>query len=321
MEKRPRYSRESNVLEIALTMSARANGITIKEIEEEFGVSRRTAIRLKDSVMNVFPQVDVLNIPGKVKHYGFTDYSIKQLIGFTFEDVTTLEMCEHLITNDSLIDSLKRTKRKVEALVKKETGSIEDYIEFCLKTEGFAVRQLPHYKLDSKLLEVTQQALQQSKKLIGVYHDKERILEPLGLSYGEKTYLIAREPLKGTSIYTYILHKFTSLELSTENYKRGDFNLAEYLGRSFGVYQSDILDVKLQFDEVVAKDAAAYEFHHTQKKYYNGDGTLIVTFQASGSKEIIWHVFRWGKHCKILAPKILVDGYKIYLQDVLKTQV
>ena len=50
----------------------------------------------------------------------------------------------------------------------------------------------------------------------------------------------------------------------------------------------------------------------------NEDGTYTLTFRASGDKEIIWHVFRWGDGCKILAPKSLQNEYKQYLQDCLK---
>ena len=37
------------------------------------------------------------------------------------------------------------------------------------------------------------------------------------------------------------------------------------------------------------------------------DGTVTVEFKASGDKEIIWHIFKWGENCKILAPKSLEE--------------
>ena len=36
---------------------------------------------------------------------------------------------------------------------------------------------------------------------------------------------------------------------------------------------------------------------------------------TSGVKEIIWHIFKWGSGCKIVAPANLRDYYKKYLQD------
>jgi len=97
-----------------------------------------------------------------------------------------------------------------------------------MQTEGYAVRQMPQYKIDLQTLEIIRDAIQHSKMVTGIYHDKTRLIEPLGMVYGEKIYLVAREK----------------------------------------------------------------------------DGSLTVTFKASGSKEIIWHVFKWGSGCKILSPKL-----------------
>ena len=136
--------------------------------------------------------------------------------------------------------------------------------------------------------------------------------------YGEKIFLVAREKAKGDDIYNYHLHKFDNLILTNKKFDKGDFDLKEYTNRSFGVYHGKILNVKLSFDKEVAEDALKYNFHPTQKVTQEPDGTVTVQFKASGDKEIIWHVFKWGKHCKILAPKELVKYYKDYLEENLK---
>ena len=48
------------------------------------------------------------------------------------------------------------------------------------------------------------------------------------------------------------------------------------------------------------------------------NGNLIVNFKASGDREIMWHVFKWGKNCEILAPKKLREAYKNYLKENLE---
>lgn len=93
--------------------------------------------------------------------------------------------------------------------------------------------------------------------------------------------------------------------------------MQEYSNKSFGVYQGEVLDVKLKFSANVADDAEKYNFHPTQKMKKDENGNLLVSFKASGEKEIIWHVFKWGDSCEILAPKKLIDYYKKYLQEVI----
>ena len=186
-----------------------------------------------------------------------------------------------------------------------------------LQTEGYAIRQMPQYKIDTEVLNTIRTALQNSIKVTGIYHDKERLLEPLGIIYGEKIYLAAREKAKGDEIYTYILHKFNDIKLTDETFDKLGFDLNQYSKRSFGVYQGEILNVKLNFDNEVIDDVLSYNFHPTQKIKKETDGTITVQFKASGIKEIIWHIFKWGKHCKIIAPKKLKDKYRTYLQELL----
>jgi len=135
--------------------------------------------------------------------------------------------------------------------------------------------------------------------------------------YGEKIYLLAKEPEKGNEIYTYLLHKLTKTKLTNEHFERGNFDLKEYSKRSFGVYFGEILNVKLQFDKEIADEVMNYNFHPTQKTEMQEDGSVIVKFKASGDKEIMWHVFKWGDKVKIIAPKSLKNEYQKTLKNIL----
>ena len=94
--------------------------------------------------------------------------------------------------------------------------------------------------------------------------------------------------------------------------------MQEYTNLSFGVYHGELLNVKLSFSPKMAEEAGQYNFHPTQKIKKEQDGSLTVTFKASGNKEIMWHVFKWGAGCKIISPKSLRAEYKAYLQENLK---
>lgn len=264
-EEKPRYSRVSDILDLAIFMSSKMQGVTIVEIMERYNVSRRTAERMRDSLTCIFPQID-----------------------------------------------------KIKSLNRKKLNSLENNIELYMQTEGYAVRQMPKYVIAFEILEVIRDAVQNSKMVTCVYHDKDRLLEPLGMIYGEKIYLVAREKAKGEGIYTYLLHKFNNLKLTDKTFDKKGFNLQEYTNQSFGVYHGDILNVKLSFDKEIAEDVLKYNFHPTQKIKSEEDGSVTVKFKASGEKEIIWHVFRWGKQCKIAAPESLKNYYKEYLKENLK---
>ena len=318
MQDKPRYSRVSDILDLAIFMSSKLQGVTIKDIEERYNVSRRTAERMRDSLTCIFPSVDEIETNDTQKHWGFINYSISNLITFTPKEIANIEQCERRTTNKEMKNELAKTVEKLKSLSRKHSTSIEDNIELYMQTEGYAIRQMPQYKISMEALEVIRDAVHHSKVVTGIYHNKKRTIEPLGMIYGEKIYLVAREKAKGDGIYNYLLHKFQDLKLTDKNFDKGDFDLQEYTNLSFGVYHGEILNVKLLFSPELAEEASQFNFHPTQKGKFEKDGSYTLTFKASGGKEIIWHVFKWGAGCKILAPKSLKYEYKKYLEENLK---
>ncbi len=317
---RPRYSRVSDILDLAIFMSSKIQGITISDIMERYNVSRRTAERMRDSLTSIFPAVDEIETAGVQKHWGFTNYSIANLITFSPKEIANIEQLGRRTTNKEMKEELGKTVEKIKSLSRKNSNSINVDVELFMQTEGYAVRQMPQYKISLDVVGLIREAMQQSKMVSGIYHDKERLIEPLGLIYGEKIYLVAKEKAKGRKIYTYLLHKFTDLKLTDKTFNKKNFNLQEYTNQSFGVYHGEILDVELLFSKELAADASKYNFHPSQVGKLNKDSTYTLKFKASGSKEIIWHVFRWGEGCKIVKPASLNKEYKKYLTEVLSAQ-
>lgn len=318
MQDKPRYSRVSDIVDLAIFMSSKLQGVTIKDIEERYNVSRRTAERMRDSLTCILPSIDEIETNDTQKHWGFINYSISQFVTFTPKEVANIEQCQRRTTNKEMKEELSKTVEKIKAFSRKHVTSLENNIELYMQTEGYAVRQMPQYKISIEALEVIRDAVQHSKVVTGIYHGKKRTIEPLGMIYGEKIYLVAREKAKGDGIYDYLLHKFQDLKLTDKIFDKGNFNLQEYTNQSFGVYHGEILNVKLSFIPDLAEEASKFNFHPTQKGKFEKDGSYTLTFKASGNKEIIWHVFKWGAGCKILAPKSLKDEYKKYLEENLK---
>lgn len=315
---KPRYSRVSDIIDLAIFMSSKPLGISLEDIQERYNVSRRTAERMRDSLTNIFPQVQEINTSGHKKYWGFVDYSIKEMVHFSPEEIATIEQFQKRTTNKEMKETLEKVSEKIKTLSKKGLENIEHNIDLIMQTEGYAVRQTIQYHIDDEILLTIREAMKKYLIVTGKYHDKIRYIEPLGLIYGEKIYLIAREKAKGKEIYTYLLNKFSDLKLTMTNFERGDFNLEEFSKRSFSAYFGKILNVKLKFNSDIADDVMSYNFHPTQKFEKQDDGSVIVKFKASGDKSIMWHVFKWGENVEILAPKELRQEYIDTLNSVSK---
>ena len=139
--------------------------------------------------------------------------------------------------------------------------------------------------------------------------DKEVILNPYGVLYSDRIYLIAYND-RAKEIWTYRISKIKDIEL-TENYfdKDKNFDIKTFASRSFGIYQGEVFDVILQFDKEAAPDAKEYFFHPTQQGKLNADGTYTLSLKASGEYEIITELLKWRSCVKIIAPQKLKDTY------------
>ena len=117
-----RYSRISSILNLLYMMMAEPRGVSLEEIQDEFQVSRRTAERMRDAIINVFYQVDEIETDGKVKRWGFTNFSMSEVVEFTDKEIMTMEVVKHNMKNavlpeiDSIIDKMKALRKKKRGL-------------------------------------------------------------------------------------------------------------------------------------------------------------------------------------------------------------
>ena len=116
MEDKPRYSRVSDILDLAIYMSSKVQGVTLNEIAQRYGVSRKTAMRMKDSLACIFPAVDEIESEGVEKHWGFLNYSIANLISFTTEEIGNIEQQQRRTTNKEAKQAMTKAVEKMKAI-------------------------------------------------------------------------------------------------------------------------------------------------------------------------------------------------------------
>ena len=113
---KPRYSRVSDILDLAIFMSSKLQGVTIKDIQERYNVSRRTAERMRDSLTCIFPSVDEIETDDLQKHWGFVNYSISNFITFTPEEIGNIEQQERRTTNKEAKEAKAPKSQKIKKI-------------------------------------------------------------------------------------------------------------------------------------------------------------------------------------------------------------
>lgn len=322
----PRYEKAEVVLRIALAMQASAEGIGIDDIMREHRVSRRTAERLRDAVGGLFPQMAEADTGERVKRWRLPAGTANRLIDIGAAEVAALDGAAELLARENLsarADAVRAVSAKLRALLRPELRArVEVDAERLIEAEGLAMRPGPRPMIAADLLLALRQAILADRKVRLHYRARgtrklsRNLVCPYGFLYGNRHYLVAYS--MATRAYRlFSLADIARVEETPWPFeRRTDFSLDAYARRSFGVFQEEPFDVAWRFSPEVADDVRAYRFHPSQTIEDQADGSVIVRFRAGGALEMCWHLFTWGEHVNVLAPRKLQITYRKLVRKV-----
>lgn len=132
-----------------------------------------------------------------------------------------------------------------------------------------------------------------------------RLVEPLGVLMGDRSYLVARQPESDQTIRHFRLDRITSVEITDESFLPPEgFDLSRHAERAFSAWHDPAQygEVIWRFSPEAAEAARRFLFHPRQKMQDEPDGSLRVSFHASGWLEMAWHLYQWGNKVEVVAP-------------------
>ena len=308
-----RLNKANEIIELAILMQNSYIGLTLDDIAREFECSRRSAERMKAVLVEKFGSKieEVSNSTDKKKRWRFKKGTMNWLINFTPADFANLEQCKKSFKSSAKQKEIDELIEKIKALNPENISDVD--IDEILSNQAYVIRQGFRDNIKLLPLETLQQindSILCQKQIRINYYDQEYTLNPYGILYSDRAYLIAYNT-KAKAIWTFRISKIKEITL-TDNYfeKEDDFDLKEYCARSFGVFQGEIFDVLLQFNKEAVEDVKDYFFHPTQVGKLEKDGSYTLSLKASGEYEIIKELLKWRDSVKILAPESLKEAYK-----------
>ena len=320
-----RYEGLTNIVNLAIRMQGLHNGMTLDDIRAEFGVSRRTAERMRDAVEWAFGPLDIAESGDNRRHWRLRSDALRRLVRISAAELADLSVAAAILDNTGFGDraaALRELDTRLRATL--HTGSparIEADMEALAQAEGLAMRPGPRPRLDSSLLATLREAITTCRVVEVRYlaqstgrRSRQRI-EPYGLLYGNRAFLVGRTDwTDGMRLWR--LANMSEPRVTVESFVRDpDFDLEAYARRSFGTFQEEPVDVVLRFAEEAKRDASEFLFHPSQTVEENADGTLTVRFTAGGIDEMCWHLVTWGKSVTVEEP----DHLRQRLTDICTT--
>jgi predicted DNA-binding transcriptional regulator YafY len=314
------------IMRLAEAAAARPEGISLVQISETFGVNLRTAQRMTHALKEAFPTVETYTDRHRRKYWRLDDQRLLHMQGIRDSELAALDMGirraerDGAATEARALTSLRN--RLLATMPSSHARRTETDAEAALEARGHACRPGPRARYDPKTLRIIDEALKGPHVLTIDYasaHDsapRTRVIEPHGLVFGMRCYLIARDRGADMAYRQFRLDRISRIDLGKDSFLRDPgFELDTYCARAFGSFHSsaEYGPVVWRFTPEAAEVAQDFVFHPDQEVETMEDGSLIVRFTASGRLEMAWHLYSWGDGVEVIAPpelREMVEGHQ-----------
>ncbi|WP_293680587.1 YafY family protein [uncultured Phenylobacterium sp.] len=311
-----RQEKAARLLELARILAGTAEGLTLTEIGQRFGVGRRTAERMRDMVAAVFPQMEEVDDP-PTKRFRIPSGLDHLFQAPTPEEMTALAAAAETFSNmgsGARAAALRSLEHKVLAATRAAARRrLAPDLEALLQAEAIAVQAGPRPFEEDAVLSAVREGLKSLSTLRFRYEGgstpgRVREVIPYGILFGRSNYLVAAEEGVDSGPRNWRLDRIHDIKVTGDwGARLEDFSLQAYADESFGIYQDDTEDVVLRVTPQGREDALRWRFHANQAVEEEPDGSVVVRFRASGMRELAWHLFTWGDKVRVMAPPALQD--------------
>ncbi|WP_420587972.1 helix-turn-helix transcriptional regulator [Marivita sp.] len=304
-----------DVLRLAEAAAARENGINLDDIQQLLKLRTRTAQRLVHLFEEAFPTVMKRKDADRTRWWKLHDEPLIRYQGIREKELASLETAILRARQHGAplevhhLESIR--DRMLASMTPMEARAIKHNAKAVLEARGHAYRPGPRARLNPDVLAAIEDALETSMQLLVSYQGKEdavatdRTLDPYGLLFGIREYLIARDPEKDNRLRSFRLDRIAAIAVTDHPFQKDpEVDLQAHAAKAFGSYYSEeeYGPVAWRFSPEAAKVAREFEFHPDQRIEDTDDGGMIVRFSASGWLEMAWHLYKWGDGVTVLEP-------------------
>lgn len=321
-----RLGKALDIMRLAEEAAARPGGISLVQIVDTFGVTLRTAQRMSRALEEAFPMVQTHTDKERRKWWQLRDSRLLHMQGIRDSELSALEMGirraerDGATTEVTALTSLRN--RLLGTMPPTFARRAEVDAEAVLEARGHACRPGPRAQYSALVLGAIDNALKGPFTMQIDYAGaqdaapRSRAVEPYGVLFGMRGYLIAREIDNGGKYRHFRLDRISRAGLLQDSFVRDPgFDLGRHAAQAFGSFHSDdeYGPVEWRFAPAAADVARTFVFHPDQQVQDEADGSLAVRFTAGGWLEMAWHLYQWGDVVDVIAPpelRILVEAHR-----------
>ena len=315
------YAKLGELLETALELQASSLGLTIDQLIERTGRSRKSVERMLAGLADLGLEAEASRLESD--HHLTKRWRLRAdlpglLLSLQPQERAALERHLQTVTDGTT----SRALSKLLAAQKPLANHLAIDEEELIARTAHIGRTGPRTQANEAHMAIFERAIQGFERLEIRYRTQGhpraswRPVDPLGLLFGRFGYLVAARQGRPATYRLDLIEDVRSTGRIFEAHK--GWSMKAWAADSFGIYHGDdILDIRLRFTGEAAKRAEKVRFHPSQKMR-RARGELVVDLRCQGHRELIHELCHpdWLGQVKIETPDSLREEFDDYLQQL-----
>jgi predicted DNA-binding transcriptional regulator YafY len=321
-----KYSQAARLHDVIRILEARY-GATVDELAEECGVTRRTVYRDLDAIRDAgYPLISEPEADGRVLYSFMTGFKKLPPITFSLEELMTLSLCRGqlgFLQGTPFQDDLDAIFGRIHSSLPPRSVA---HLERIAETASPKFQGQRDYAVKKELLKELRRALLYQYRIDLSYTPARRETEtyrfdPYTLLFYEGALYLGGYAHNRKALRLFLVDRIEQLTVLDDRFEvPEDFSAGDLTGSAFGLIDERQQTIKVRFGTEIGHLIRERTWHPSQEMLEESDGSLVLTFEASGEKEILAWLYSYLPHVQILEPEELKDVFLKGLSETLLNQ-
>ncbi len=321
-----KYSQAARLHDVIRILEARY-GATVDELADECGVTRRTIYRDLDAIRDAgYPLISEPEQGGQMVYRFITGFKKIPPVTFSLEELMTLSLCRgqlDFLQGTPFEDDLVAIFNRIHSSLPPRSVA---HLERIAETASPKFQGLRNYAAQKGLLEDLRRALLYQYRVDLVYTPARRPTQnyqcdPYTLLFFDGALYLGCYVHNRDALRLFLIDRIEAVTVRQERFDiPEDFSARQLTGTAFGLIDSEVLSVKVRFDAEISHLIRERTWHPSQEISEQDDGSLLLSFAASGEQEILSWLYAYLPHVQVLAPASLRRAFYTGLQEAIAQQ-
>jgi proteasome accessory factor B len=321
-----KYSQAARLHDVIRILEARY-GATVDEIAEEAQVTRRTVYRDLDAIRDAgYPLVSEKEPDGRTLYRFMTGFKKLPPITFSLEELMTLYLCRgqlSFLQGTPFQDDLEAIFGRLRSSLPPRSVAHLERIASAATPRFQGVRD---YQGKKGLLADLRKALLYQYRCRLTYRPPHResaeyLFDPYTLLFFNNSLYLGGYAHNRKALRLFLVDRVEQVELLDDRFEvPQEYSADDLTGSAFGLIEGETFELKVRFGDAVAHLIRERIWHSSQSIEELDDGSLILSLEVSGEKEILSWLYSYLPHVQVLEPpqlkQVFLDGLREALSNL-----